>query len=68
MRNTVDGLTETAQPAMLPELIHTRAATHALLAEARICRCGRVTYWLVNRQGETRCVRCVMDEDMKGTS
>lgn len=59
-------MTTPAQPALLPELFHTRAATHALLAEARICRCGRVTYWLVNCQGGTRCVRCVMDEEFQG--
>lgn len=29
-----------------------------LLSQPAICRCGRATYFVINRDGRTRCVSC----------
>lgn len=48
------------------ELLPAKASTHALLDHLTRCRCGRETYWLVNREGETSCMMCQIEEELKG--
>lgn len=41
------------------ETFYDGEATHAMLAHACLCgECSEAHYWMVNRNGKTRCILC----------